>query len=71
VGLTHAQNVPDSHPVIYDRIFTNVGGGYSSATGIFTCPQVRYVAPYKKEFSARIAYPWFPQGTPVSFTIKV
>jgi hypothetical protein len=30
-----------------------------------------YVAPYKKVFSARTTYLWFPPGIPVSSAIKI
>lgn len=39
-GLSHSLELTEAEPVVYDRIFVNEGNGYSSRTGIFTCPQV-------------------------------
>ncbi|PVD37771.1 hypothetical protein C0Q70_00372 [Pomacea canaliculata] len=38
-GLSHYLELTEAEPVVYDRIFVNEGNGYSSRTGIFTCPQ--------------------------------
>lgn len=38
-GLGHDEHLQASQKVVYDTVFSNVGGGYDSATGIFTCPQ--------------------------------
>merc|ERR1711997_457796 len=37
-GLSHHEYLQANTKVKYDTIFTNVGGGYDSTTGIFTCP---------------------------------
>ncbi|KAK3775000.1 hypothetical protein RRG08_036294 [Elysia crispata] len=37
-GLAHHEYLQASQKVVYDTIFVNVGGGYDSTTGVFTCP---------------------------------
>ncbi|KAH9498149.1 Complement C1q-like protein 3 [Bulinus truncatus] len=37
-GLSHHESLVANKKVIYDTIFTNVGGSYDSTTGIFKCP---------------------------------
>merc|ERR1712002_459556 len=37
-GLSHHEYLQENQKVKYDTIFSNVGGGYDSTTGIFTCP---------------------------------
>nr|KAI8738783.1 complement C1q-like protein 4; partial [Biomphalaria glabrata] len=37
-GLSHHETLVANKKVVYDTIFTNVGGAYNSNTGIFTCP---------------------------------
>merc|ERR1712244_217980 len=38
-GLAKHQYMTAGQRVKYDTIFTNVGGGYNSNTGTFTCPR--------------------------------
>merc|ERR1712087_576529 len=38
-GLDQHLAVNGNQKVKFDRVFTNVGSGYESTTGVFTCPQ--------------------------------
>lgn len=37
-GLTHDLTILHAETVVYDKVFTNIGGAYSSTTGMFVCP---------------------------------
>nr|AZS54114.1 sialic acid binding lectin 8 [Ruditapes philippinarum] len=37
-GLTHNVNISHAENVVYDKVFTNIGGGYDNNTGIFNVP---------------------------------
>lgn len=37
-GLTKMLKTNDTDLVVYDRVFLNMGNGYDSSTGVFTCP---------------------------------
>ncbi|XP_069107600.1 complement C1q-like protein 3 [Argopecten irradians] len=37
-GLTNMLSLSHTERVKYDRLFTNIGGGYNSNTGTFVCP---------------------------------
>ncbi|XP_048774716.1 complement C1q tumor necrosis factor-related protein 1-like isoform X2 [Ostrea edulis] len=37
-GLTSMVNTNDTDLIVYDRVFLNMGNGYNSNTGVFTCP---------------------------------
>ena len=37
-GLTHNMNISHAETVVYDKVFTNIGGGYNNNTGIFNVP---------------------------------
>ncbi|XP_062616330.1 complement C1q-like protein 4 isoform X1 [Saccostrea cucullata] len=37
-GLTHMLTTNDTDLIPYDRVFLNLGNGYDSSTGVFTCP---------------------------------
>ncbi|XP_053385702.1 uncharacterized protein LOC128550518 [Mercenaria mercenaria] len=41
-GLTHNEALPNAKIVVYDRIYTNIGGAYDSTSGNFTCPTAGY-----------------------------
>ncbi|XP_033728708.1 complement C1q-like protein 3 isoform X1 [Pecten maximus] len=49
VGLTHTTTGNSGETVRYDKIFTNLGGGYDQNTGVFTAPKSGI---YKFEFHA-------------------
>jgi len=38
VGVTSHAVVSAGQAVIYDKVFSNIGGGYDVSTGLFTCP---------------------------------
>ena len=38
VGLTHAIKPTSPQVIVFEKVWSNVGGGYSSTTGVFTCP---------------------------------
>ncbi|XP_045177710.1 complement C1q-like protein 4 [Mercenaria mercenaria] len=37
-GLTHDIAILHAEKVVYDKVFTNVGGGYDNTSGNFNCP---------------------------------
>lgn len=37
-GLTKMLKTNDTELIVYDRVFLNMGNGYDSSTGVFTCP---------------------------------
>ncbi|XP_052722485.1 complement C1q-like protein 4 isoform X1 [Crassostrea angulata] len=37
-GLTKMLKTNDTDLIVYDRVFLNMGNGYDSSTGVFTCP---------------------------------
>merc|ERR1719239_537289 len=38
VGVTTSAVFSRGKAVIYDKVFSNIGGGYDVSTGLFTCP---------------------------------
>ncbi|XP_045179177.2 C1q-related factor-like [Mercenaria mercenaria] len=38
VGLSNTQNVYNKDTILYDKVFVNEHNGYSTYTGVFTCP---------------------------------
>ena len=37
-GLSKMVKTNDTDLIVYDRVFLNMGNGYDSTTGVFTCP---------------------------------
>ena len=55
-GLTHDQNILHAENVVFDKVFTNVGNGYNSTTGVFTCPMAGTYAFQVKISLQRVQY---------------